>query len=82
MYFPSRVALIFEVFVILKAILLLPIKSLVAFAVFRIAFFQAVFSASVIEFLALSKSFLLYLLLRFLPIFLAKDKNPKPFTYI
>ena len=41
---------------ILSAILL-PIKSPVASAVFLIAFFQAVFIASIVHFLVLSKSF-------------------------
>ena len=42
--------------VILSAILL-PIKSLVASAVFSIAFFEAVFIAYVVDFLAVSISF-------------------------
>ena len=67
--------------VILSAILL-PIKSLVVSAVFWIALLEAVFIASVADFLAESKLFYSYLLLKFLPIFLAKDKNPYPFTYI
>ena len=67
-----------EALVILSAILL-PIKSPVASAVFWIAFFEAVFIASVV---AVSKLFYLCLLLKFLLIFLAKDKNPYPFTYI
>ena len=46
----------FERFMILSAILL-PIKSPVASAVFLIAFFQAVFIASIVDFLVLSKSF-------------------------
>ena len=46
----------FETLVILSAILL-PIKSPVASAVFWIALFEAVFIASVVEFLALSRSF-------------------------
>ena len=45
-----------KTFVILSAFLL-PIKSPVAFAVFRIALFDAVFTASVVDFLALSRSF-------------------------
>ena len=44
-----------ETHVILPAILL-PIKSPVASAVFSIAFFEAVFIASVVDFLALSRS--------------------------
>ena len=51
--------------VILPAILL-PIKSPVASVVFRIALFDAVFNASVIDFLAVSIIFWLYLLLKFL----------------
>ena len=46
----------FETLVILWAILL-PIKSPVASAVFWIAPFEAVFIASVLDFLALSRSF-------------------------
>ena len=46
----------FERFVILSAILL-PIKSLVASAIFWIALFEAVFIPSVVDFLALSKIF-------------------------
>ena len=46
----------FETIVILSAILL-PIKSQVASAVFWIALFEAVFMASVVDFLALSRSF-------------------------
>ena len=38
--------------------------------------------ASVVNVLALSISFWMYLLFRFLPIFLANDKNLYPFTYI
>ena len=71
----------FETLVILSAILL-PIKSPVVSAVFWIALFEAVFIASVADFLALSIRFYLYLLLRFLPMFLAKDENLCPFTYI
>ena len=63
-----------ETLVILSAILL-PIKSPVASAVFWIVLFEAVFIASVVDFLALSRSFWLYLLLRLLPIFLVKYKN-------
>ena len=74
---------IFETFVILSAILL-PIKSPIASAIFRIAVFEAVLSASVANYLAWSRSFWLCLLLKFLLIFLstffliflAKDKNP------
>ena len=46
----------FETLVILSAILL-PIKSPVASAVFLIALFEAVFNASVADFLTLSTSF-------------------------
>ena len=56
--------------------ILFPIKSPVASAVFWIALFETVFIAFVVGFLALSRSFWLYLLLKFLPMFLAKDKNP------
>ena len=65
----------FETLVILSAILL-PIKSPVPSDFFRVSLFEAIFIASVAYFLALSISFWLYLLLIFLPIFLAKDKNP------
>ena len=70
-----------EIFVILSAIFL-PIKSPVASAGFWVALFEAVVIASVLDFLALSRSFSLYLLLKFLPMFLANDKNPYPFTYL
>ena len=80
---------VFETLVILSTILF-PIKSRVASAVFSIAYFEAVLRASVADFLAWTRSFWLYLLLKFLltllpiflPIFLAKDKNPYPFTNI
>ena len=62
--------------------ILLPIKSPVASAVFWIALFEAVFIASVVDFLALSRRFWPYLLLKLLPMFLEKDKNPYPFPYI
>ena len=68
---------VFDMLVILSAILL-PIKSVVASAIFSNALFQAVFIASVVHFLAVSKLYWLYLL----PIFLKKEKNPYPFTYI
>ena len=71
----------FETLVILSAILL-PIKSPVASAVFWIALFDAVFIASVVVFLALSRIFWSYLLLKILPLFSSKDKNPYPFTFI
>ena len=54
----------FETLVILSAILL-PIKSPIASAVFWIALFQAVFIVSVVDFLAVSKRFWPYLLLKF-----------------
>ena len=63
----------------------LPVKSPVVPAVFRIPLFEAVLNASVATlvapgFLVLSRSFWVYLLLKFslvvLGIFLAKDKNP------
>ena len=71
------------VFLILSAILL-PVKSLVAFAVFRLGLLQAVFSASVADFLAWSKGFWVHLpfnsflafFTRIFPIFLAKIKKP------
>ena len=71
----------FEAHVILFVILL-PIKSPVAYAVFWIPLFEAVFIASVVDFIVLSRSFWLYLLLKFLSMFLAKDKNSYSFTYI
>ena len=55
---------IFETLVILSAVLL-PIKSTVDSAVFLIDLFQAVFIASVADFLALPTSFGLYLVLMF-----------------
>ena len=72
----------FKIFVILAAILL-PTKSPVASAVSWIDLFEVVFIASIIESLVVSRSFWLHLLLKFLPMFLAKTKkNPYPFTYI
>ena len=56
----------FETLVILSAILL-PIKSPVASAVFWIALFEAVFIVFVVDFLALSRPFWLYLLVKLLP---------------
>ena len=70
-----------EILEILSAILS-PIKSPVASGVFSISLFEAVFIASVVDFFALSRKFWLYLLLKFLPMFLAKDKNPYHFIYI
>ena len=78
---------IFEVFcgnsLIILLATLLPMKSSVCSAVFWIALFEAVLDVSVADYLAWSRSFWLYLLLKllllflpiFLPIFLAKDKN-------
>ena len=71
----------FDMLVVLSAILL-PTKSPVAYAVFWTALCDAVFIASLADFLAVSINFWLYLLLKFLPMFLAKDKNPYPLTYI
>ena len=73
----------FEIFIILSASLLAP-------AIFSIAFFEMVLSASVADYLVWSKSFWMHLLLKLLliflpiiwPIYLAKDKNPEPFTNI
>ena len=71
----------FEILLILSAIWL-PIKSPVVSAVFWITLFEAVFIASVVDYLAIWRSFWPYLLLNFLPMFLAKYKNPYTFTYI
>ena len=71
----------FETLVILSAILL-PIKPPVDYAVFWVAVFEAIFIASVVDFLGISRSFWPYLLLKFLPMILAIDKNLYPFTYI
>ena len=57
-------------------------KSPVASAIFSIALSDAAFIASVVDFLALSTRFWPYLLLKLLPMFLAKNKNSYPFTYI
>ena len=57
-----------EIFVILSATLL-PFKSPVAFAVFWTALFEAVLRALVVDCLAWSKVFWLYLLFKFLLIF-------------
>ena len=56
----------FETFVILSGTLL-PIKSAIDSAVFWIAFFDAVFVASDVEFLGLSKRFWPYFWLKFYP---------------
>ena len=58
----------FKTLVILSAVLL-PIKSPVASAVLWIALFDAVFMPSVVDLLALSRSFWPYLLLKFYPYF-------------
>ena len=60
----------------------MPIKSPVVSAVFWIASFEAGFIESVVDFLMLSRSFWLHVLLKFLLKFLAKDEKPHPFTYI
>ena len=70
-----------EMIVILSAVLL-AVKSAITFAVFWIRLFEAVFIASVVFFLALSRSFWLYLLLKYLAMFSVKDKNAYPFRYI
>ena len=49
---------------------------------FFVALFEAVFMVSAVDFLAISRSFWLYLLLKLSLIFLAKARNPYPFTYI
>ena len=67
-WFDDSFADFFETLVILSAVLL-PIESPVASAVFWIALFDALFIASAVDFLALSTSFWLYLLLKFLPMF-------------
>ena len=74
---------VLEALVILSAISF-PSKSPVASAVFWIALFEAVLSASVADYLTWSRSFWLYLLVKillvflliFLPIFLVRVKNP------
>ena len=83
--FGNSVVYFFEILVILSAFLL-PVKSPGVSAVFWIALFGAVFIASAIDFVALSRRFWPYLLLRLLaalvacvPMFLGKDKNPYPF---
>ena len=53
------------------AILSAPVPSVI----FWIALFDAVFIASVVDFLALSRSFWPYLLFKFLTVFLAKEKK-------
>ena len=60
----------------------LPIKSPVAPAVFWIAFFEVILSASVADCLTRSKGFWLYLPIKFVVMHLAKDKNPQTFTNI
>ena len=64
-------------------VILLPTKSPpVASAIFWIAHFEEIFIASVVDFFALSRRFQPYLLLNYVPMFFANDKNPYPFTYI
>ena len=58
----------FETLVILSAISL-PIKSSVVSAIFWIALFEAVFIASVVDFLALSRSYWHIYCLKFYPCF-------------
>ena len=65
---------------VISSAILSPIKSLVASVVFWIDLFDAVFIAS--DFLTLSRTFWPYLLLKFLPMFFAKDENPYLFTYV
>ena len=64
-----------EVFLYLSAILL-PIKAPVDSAIFWILFFQVVSYSSLKDYLTWSRNFWMHLPLRFLPIFLSKDKNP------
>ena len=64
----------FETLIILSAILL-PIKSSVASAIFWIALFDAVFIASVVDYLAISGSFWLYLLLKFFTYVISKRQK-------
>ena len=71
----------FDVLVILSAISL-PTKSPVASAVFWIAYCDAIFIAFVADFLVVSIIFCQNLLLKLLPMFLGKDINQYPFTYI
>ena len=70
-----------DTLVILPAILL-PIKPRVPSAVFLNCPFRSCFYSICSRFLALSRSFWTYLILKLLPMFLAKDKNPYHFTYI
>ena len=63
-----------ETLAVLSAVLL-PIKSPVGSAIFWIALFEAVFIASVVDFLAVSRGFWLYLVLKCVPMFSAKDKS-------
>ena len=71
----------FETLVILSAILL-PIKSPVASAVFLDCSFWSSFYCICVDFFVLSRHFWLCLLLKCLPMFFSKYKNPYPFTYI
>ena len=77
----NYIAGFFETLVILSAILV-SIKSPVSSAAFWIALFDAVYMAFAVDLLALSRSFSPYLLLKHLPVFLVKDKNPYPLIYI
>ena len=77
-----------DVILIILSAILLPIKSPLASAFFRISLFEAVFNASVVtlvtsDFLALSRSFWAFFSSRLSRrvtalylVFLAKDKNP------
>ena len=62
--------------------ILLQIKSPVVIAVFLIALFEEVFVEFLVDYLAVSRNIWLYILLKFLLMFLAKDKNSYRFTYI
>ena len=67
---------------VISSAILLPIETPVAYDFFLITLFEAVFIAFVADVLALSRSFWPYSLLNFLPMFLAREKNPYPFKYI
>lgn len=64
------------------SVILFPTRLPVVSAVFRIALFESVLKRLVAEFFVVSSSFCLYLLFRALPMFFAKDKNPRPLIYI
>ena len=51
-------------------------NSLADFFSETLVLFESVFIASVVGFLALSRSYWPYLLLKFVPMLLAKDENP------